>query len=277
MTAELIKSAAILITFLSVLANLANAQVYSADAVLSDKNADGIIRLVAIGDSLTAGLGDGIAVGVDMPVLQGNEFGEGYPGRLSRLLGIPVENEGIPGELFSTEGIFRFPSELFSSQADGAILFEGLNDSFNRQNPPEYGRLLQRAVNVAQASGRNIVLATLPLPCCNHAGREAFINGYTQEVRNVAAVNDVPIADIARAWETSCQNKAECELFNLPEGLHPNVRGYDVIAQTLAASILGIDIFAEDGALKLAESLAIPVTEIKVKPLPASIVPDAQS
>lgn len=256
------KYLAVLLIFLSFLGvtSLTLAQ------VLSDRDGNGTIMMVAIGDSLTAGLGDGIAVGADVPVLQGNEFGEGYPGRLTRFLGVPVENEGIPGEDLSVGGISRFPSELNSSNADAVILFEGLNDSFAKENPPELGRIVQRAVNVAKVLGRNMVLATLPMPCCNHAGRESFIGAYSQEIRNVAAVNSLPVADIEKAWQTTCQNREECELFNLPEGLHPNKLGYDVIAQTIAASVLDIDIFAPDGAAKLAAAIGVPVTDIKVKP-----------
>ena len=252
----------LLLGFITVLmvASIAKAQ------VLSDRDGNGTIMMVAIGDSLTAGLGDGIAVGADIPSLQGSEFGEGYPGRLTRLLGVPVENEGIPGEELAIGGIARFPTELNSAKADAVILFEGLNDSFLKENPPELGRIVQRAVNVARSSGRNMVLVTLPPPCCNHAGRDAFISSYSQEIRNVAAVNHLPLADLAKAWQTTCQNREECELFNLPEGLHPNKLGYDVIAQTIAASILEIDIFAADGAAKLAAATGIPVGDIKVKP-----------
>ena len=247
------------------LSQTANAQ------VLSDKNGSGTIMVVAIGDSLTAGLGDGIAVGADIPVLQGTEFGEGYPGRLTRLLGVPVENEGIPGEEFSTGGIVRFPTEVISSNADAVILFEGLNDSFSKESPAELGRMVQRAANVSRALNRNLVLVTLPPPCCNHAGRENFIDSYTQQIREVGAVNNLPVADVAKAWDTTCQNREECELFNLPEGLHPNKLGYDVIAQTIAASILDIDIFAADGAAKLAAATGISVTDVKVKPVVVSV------
>lgn len=242
-------------------------------SLLSDLNGNGIISIVAIGDSLTSGLGDIFLPGADVPELFGTEFGEGYPGRLSRYLGVPVENEGIPGEELLLGGVARFPSELNTSQADTAILFEGLNDAVFRANPPELGRAVQRAVNVARASNRNIVLVTLPPPCCNRAGRESFVFAYSQEMRNVAAANSVALADVAKAWDTSCKDPVECELFNLPEGLHPNKAGYDVIAQTIAASILNIDIFAPDGATLLAAAIGVPVGDIKVKPAAISPVP----
>ncbi len=242
----------------------------SADAhaqLLTDNNSDGLISVVAIGDSLTSGLGDTLAAGEYVPVLEGTEFGEGYPGRLVRYLGVSVENEGVPGEHLVYEGADRFPGEVQSSRADLAIFFEGLNDALNRTSSGQLSRSVQRLANVSHVLGRELVLVTSPTPCCSRAGRGIFIDAYNQEIKNVAAVNGLTIADIALAWSTTCQNEEECELFNVPEGLHPNKLGYDVIAQTIAAAILGIDVFAADGAVNLAAAIGVAVEDIKVKPL----------
>lgn len=256
----------ILISFLFLASIFGMLPATSQGQVLSDSNGNGSIALVAVGDSVTAGLGDGIPPGVYVDTFSGTEFGEAYAGRLTRYLGVPVKNEGIPGERFLGNGIARFPSEVSNSTFDGAILFEGLNDTLARNSAGEFGRALQRAANVARSLHRSLVVVTLPDPCCNHAGRTPFIDAYNGEIRNVARINDFAFADVARAWDTTCQNKEECELFNLPDGLHPNSLGHDVIAQTIAASILNIDIFSPGGAQALASAIGLAPSDIKVKP-----------
>jgi lysophospholipase L1-like esterase len=238
----------------------------ASTSILEDRNADSLVSVVAIGDSLTAGLGDSLPAGIEVLELNGSEYGEGYPGRLSRYLGVPVENEGIAGEFLTSGGADRVPSELQSSQADCAIIFEGLNDAFFRTSSADVGRAFQRIANVGHVFGRTIVLVTSPPPCCTRAGRDVFVEAYNAEIRRVASENNLIVADVARAWATTCQSKEACELFNVPEGLHPNKTGYDVIAQTIAAAILGIDIFAVDGAAKLASTTGLPLESIKVKP-----------
>jgi hypothetical protein len=89
-------------------------------------------------------------------------------------------------------------------------------------------------------------------------------------MRRLAAQNQIPYADLDLAWQTSCNNIAACDLYHLPEGLHPNSRGYDAMAQTVMAALLGIDIFSESGAQELAGALGLPVEAIVVKPIVAS-------
>ncbi len=233
-----------------------------AQNLLVDSNGDGTIRVLAFGDSLTFGVGDG---GL------GTELGKrGYPGRLSKLLGVPVDNVGVAGEEFSSDGVDRWVGTIAASNADVVILIEGANDAFNGISGLTVRNAFQRAANVGAVLGKKVVLATLPTPCCEHGGQITETSLYSSELSVLSGINELPLIDLKRAWETTCDNLGECQLYNLPEGLHPNATGYNVIAQTIAAKLVGVDIFSPGGASELESALGLPVGTVVVKPDTAS-------
>lgn len=252
-----------LIIFLFLFSSTAFAQ---QGSIFEDLNNDGQVRILAFGDSITYGVGDGTSPGqvVDTPPVTDGTLG--YPARIESLFGVVVDNRGFPGEELAVGGVERFPKVLRSSTADIVIIKEGANDSLYRLDRGTYSRYLQKVINVAFALGKTPVLSTLARPCCNHDGRQPFTDSYSDVVRELAFVNDLRFADIDRAWRTTCKNKEKCELYNLPDGLHPNSVGYDVIAQTMLSSMLGIDIFAPDGAQLLEGALGLPTGDVVVKP-----------
>lgn len=241
-------------------ASLAHAD--DGESVLKDGNGDGVVKILAFGDSTTYGLGDG-GFGADAPPapLHG-----GYPGRLEHLLNTPVLNRGLAAEEMTTDGIERFPNVVGSSDSDIVIIFEGSNDAFRSVTEGTYSRALQRAVNIAKTQGKTPVIATLPTPCCEHGQLGAFTVGYSGEARHIAEANGSALVDLEKAWRTTCQSKDACELFTLPEGLHPNGTGYDVISQTAAAALLGIDIFVDGGSSELEQALGVDAGTVIVKP-----------
>ncbi len=234
--------------------------------VLEDTNGDSAIVLLGFGDSITYGVGDGTAPGAfvsDVPETNGTQ---GYLPRLSSLLGVPVLNGGVPGEQLSPSGTARFPSFAGNAGEDTILFLEGANDANQILDAGVYKRLVQKAINVAKVLGKNFVVFTLPTPCCEHASLAPFTNSYSQQIRDIARVNQLVMVDLERAWKTTCEGNDGCTLYNLPEGLHPNTKGYTVVAQTTAAAILGIDIFALDGAALLEQALGLAPGTVVVKP-----------
>ena len=230
----------------------------SADNLLNDTNGDGVVRILAFGDSLTYGIGDG-GLGVELGK-------RGYPSRLSSLVGVPVENIGVPGEEFSTAGVTRWVSAISNSNADLVILIEGANDAYNSVSTQTVSNAFQRAVNAAAVLGKKVILATLPTPTGDHIAQSLATNHYSNELHVLSGVNELPLIDLKKAWETTCSNAGACELYNLPEGLHPNANGYKVIAQTIAASLVGVDLFQPGGASELESALGLPAGTVIVKP-----------
>ena len=229
---------------------------------LVDQNGDGVIRIAAFGDSITAGVGDGRRSGDEIAPATATT---GFPARLETLLGLPVSNSGLPGEEIATSGVERVLSVLASQTPDYLIITEGTNDAVKQLGSEAYRDSLQRIINVARAQGVQVVLQTLPPPCCEHSSLTIFTESYSNLIAELGVVNSLAVSDVERAWITSCSSLLSCDLYNLPEGLHPNSRGYDVISQTLAATMVGIDIFAPTGAKELEDALGLASGSVIVK------------
>lgn len=239
---------------------------WAQDNLLKDVNNDGQIFYMGFGDSITYGKGDGTQPGQHVPAVSSRDSSGGYVSRLGAWLGIIVRNAGMPGEMLTQGGVHRFPSTVQSTSADIIGIMEGVNDAFIRADADVYEDAYQRMVNVSVALGRQPLLLTAPIPCCSHGGIRLFVGLANDQMRNVAALNGVPLVAVDHAWATTCENKEACELFCLPDGLHPNTKGYDVMAQTVAATLLGIDIFAPDGAQQLEGALGWAAGTVIVKP-----------
>lgn len=240
-------------------------QEVAATPFLSDINGDGEIQIYAFGDSITSGIGDGTAIGEFVDEADFIIRDAGYPARLRALLGLPVVNGGVPGERLVDNGALRFARTLKSSSSDVVIVLEGVNDAISTASVSLYDRSIQKVINVARVLGKRIIVGTLPPPCCDRSSWAPFTAQYSARVRQTALVNQVGLLDLERVWATSCQNPRECELYNIPEGLHPNTRGYDVIAQAVAATLLNIDIFSPRGPELLAGALGVDSSQILVK------------
>jgi len=226
-----------------------------ADNFLQDLNGDGQVSFVSFGDSITLGDGDGIRPKQHVSRVPDGHSGTGYSARLEAWLGIPAMNGGRGGEYLTAGGLYRLPGLVLSSNADIVGFMEGTNDVFGHANLGNAERDYQRAINIILALGRQPLMLTLPQTCCNRSRGRPGLSYLSNIVRTLAAANQVPLADVERAWGSVCSGAGECDLLCIPEGLHPNTAGYDLIAQTAAAALLGIDVFAPDGAAKLEQAL----------------------
>ncbi len=213
---------------------------------LADRNGNGRRDITAFGDSITRGVGDVPATdeGVFEPFLPREEAG--YPLRLEQVLGGNIDNQGIPGEFFIQEGVDRFMRLITNAPPDLVIISGGSNDARVAAHPQEYFRAVQKMVNVAVASNVQPLVMTPPPQCCEHAPFAGSVDLYILEMRSVAFLNDLPLADTARAYSNTCEIE-DCSLLNLPEGLHPNSVGYDVFKEVLLAAIFQFDIFTITG------------------------------
>ena len=206
--------------------------------ILEDKNGDGAVEVLAFGDSITYGVGDGIEPGEY--VLEITDLGRprGWPLRLSSLLGVSVLNAGVPGEGLSEDGsetgVQRFAGVVVGSSADVVVIKEGTNDAQRLVSDSQYRNALQKVINTARADNKNVVVATLAAPLGLREQYAPFTGNLSMVIRDVAAYNLVPVVDIEALFYAGCPVYAECAYYNRPEGLHPNTLGYDVIAAEMA-------------------------------------------
>lgn len=164
-------------------------------------------RVVAFGDSLTAGTGA--------------EADESYPAVLAQLLGCDVVNAGVPGER-SGEGAERLPGVLRQHHPDLVILCHGGNDFLHREGDAAVAANLQRMVDTVRESGADVVLVGVPKP-------GLFLKSATL-YRHVAQRSRVP-----------CEEKALPSILGSAglksDPLHPNADGYRLLAERVAALI----------------------------------------
>lgn len=103
--------------------------------------------VLAFGDSLTHGTG--------VPA------GQSYPDVLSHLLGKPVINVGVPGEV-SSAGLKRLPKILDEHNPTLVILCHGGNDFLRRLDKEGTIRNLKAMVEMVKARGADVILVGVP-------------------------------------------------------------------------------------------------------------------
>lgn len=170
-------------------------------------------KIVAFGDSLTAGLG-----------LSTNEA---YPALLQERLNqdghhYEVINSGISGDT-SAGGVRRIDWAL-DGDVRFVILELGANDFLRGQPVTETKKNLATIIDRAQAKGAKVLLAGMLAP--TNAGRE-----YQQQIRTM-------FEDLAREKNVTLipfflENVAGLEGLNQPDGIHPNVAGTKLVAETV--------------------------------------------
>jgi lysophospholipase L1-like esterase len=210
----------------------------SAEAqVLRDVTGDGQVEVLAFGDSITYGVGDGNNPGDYIPEIADEGRPRGYPRRVSEATGLAVSNAGNPGERLIRGGLERFPGLVVGSDIDAIIFMEGANDAVHQIEGSQYRRAAQRVINVARAEGKSIVLATLPPPTSSRASLALFTTFYSSIIKDLGVINSVPVADVEQRFLSACADLNTCELYNLPEGLHPNTVGYDAISEVILSTV----------------------------------------
>jgi len=169
--------------------------------------------IVALGDSLTAGLG----VAAD----------EAYPARLEARLaregyGYRVVNAGVSGD--TTAGGLRRVDWVLRAKPEIVIVALGANDGLRAQSPQAMRENLATIVRRLQAAGARVLLAGMRLP--PNYGAE-----YTKEFQAV-------FPEVARSTGVAfmpflLDGVAADPRLNQPDGIHPTAAGQQVIADRL--------------------------------------------
>jgi acyl-CoA thioesterase-1 len=170
-------------------------------------------RIVAFGDSLTAGLG----VPPD----------DAYPGQLARWireqgLAYEVINAGVSGE--TSAGGLRRVEWILKTQPRLVILELGANDGLRGQPLKETYGNLKGIIERLQAKGVIVVLAGMRLPL-------NYGDDYTEEFsalyERLAKEYDVPFIPFF------LEGVAAHRHLNQGDGLHPNAKGYSIVVENV--------------------------------------------
>jgi lysophospholipase L1-like esterase len=210
-------------------------------------------RFLAFGDSLTYGVVS--AAPTRRPYALGPDFS--YPallhGRLQQRYTdqtITVSNEGLGGERLRA-GLVRLTNLLPAARPDVLLLMGGANnlsDCAHALASDQPGcvdnavrtldDLARQARLTLRADGTGFVvlmIATLPPQGENgQRASPALVSQFNQGVRDIARGEGGILVDVFAAFG----GVADPTLIG-PDGLHPTMQGYDVIAQTFFNAIIG--------------------------------------
>jgi acyl-CoA thioesterase-1 len=173
--------------------------------------------VVFLGNSLTAGYGLSMA--------------ESYPVHAGRLLaerGLPVRivNAGVSGDT-SAGGLERL-GWLLGQRPDIVMIELGGNDGLRGQPLEAIEANLNAVVERAQAAGANVILAGMRIP---PSYGPQYVAGFEAIYPRVAREHGVALVPFLLEGVA-----ADPEL-NLPDGIHPNARGQQIIAVTVADAL----------------------------------------
>ena len=163
--------------------------------------------VLAFGDSLTFGTGASEE--------------ESYPAQLERLIGRKVVRAGVPGEV-TRQALARLPEVLDEYGPRLLLLCTGGNDFLRRAGNAQAERNVRAMVKLARSRGIGVVLIGTPEPGLL-VTPPGFYAGIAEEfgVPYEAAV----IGEVLR--DNSLKS----------DPIHPNARGYRLIAERLAAAL----------------------------------------
>lgn len=163
--------------------------------------------IVCFGDSITAGVGAGA--------------GEGYPERLSALLGVPVINAGVSGDT-TADGLARFEQDVLARDPWLVVVELGGND-FLRHVPIEQTeeRLRQIADRLLKA---RVVPVFVELSGPLGLGRYREIFARIEDDYGVVLVEDA-LSDIL--FDPKLKS----------DQIHPNAAGYAQLAKAVAEEL----------------------------------------
>jgi lysophospholipase L1-like esterase len=159
--------------------------------------------VLAFGDSLTYGTGA--------------SSGQSYPEVLASLIGRPVVNVGVPGEV-SASGLTRLPAMLARYNPSLVILCHGGNDFLRRLDPEETSRNLKAMVELIRSQGADVILIGVP--------KLGFGLGVPKLYSNIAAQYAIPLQkDILLDLLSDNAMKSDA--------IHPNATGYRLMAEAI--------------------------------------------
>lgn len=163
--------------------------------------------VLAFGDSLTYGTGAAEH--------------ESYPAQLEKMIGRRVVRAGVPGEV-TAQALERLPAALDEHSPRLLLLCIGGNDFLRRLGNAQAERNVRAMVELAKQRGVGIVLIATPEP-----GLLPSPPGFYAAIAK----------DYGLAYESAAVTDVLKDASLKSDPIHPNARGYGIIAERVAATL----------------------------------------
>jgi lysophospholipase L1-like esterase len=164
--------------------------------------------VIAFGDSLTAGYGA--------------SAGEDYPSRLSTMSGVPVVNAGRSGDT-TESALGRIENDVLTGNPRIVIVGRGGNDFLNGMAIQSTEANLRTIVRKIQGTGAMVILLGIRFP--------SLTANYEKMYERVAYEEGCLL--VGRTLKGILTDPALRS-----DQIHPNARGYDLMAQRMTAPLL---------------------------------------
>lgn len=189
-------------------------------------------------------MGDSLTEGADLVI------GHIWPSLVGNALTLDVSNFGIGGD--TTGGMLsRFYPEVIQSKPDYVLIMGGTNDLWwDLEVKTIMGNIFSMSCQARYHSITPIIGLPLPIDV-ESAQKEDFsppTEGYEQlvdkltdlvaKLKTAATDSEIPVVDLHQPF-LSHDQKANSTLF-LSDGLHPNQRGHQLIADSVIGSLRDI-------------------------------------
>ena len=163
--------------------------------------------IICLGDSLTSGVGA--------------EPGQDYPSLLSGYLGRKVINAGVNGDT-TRDALKRIKKDVLEQDPQMVIVILGGNDFFQKLPQEETFQNLEKIVDLVQSGGAAVTLAEVKTGLLNNP----YLSGFKNLARQKKTLL---IPDILKGLIGNPDLMSDT--------IHPNARGYAVMAQRIYAGI----------------------------------------
>jgi len=185
------------------------------------------VTIVALGDSLT----DGWMVDRGYLDFLETMIDERYRGSKYDLV-----NRGISGDT-AEGGLQRLERDVLALHPDCVFVQFALNDAFSGYSPDEYEGYVEAIIRgIREGSPADILLITSV--CLSDARQDDIVTTFYDRLDELAQRHDLPIVRVHEYWKSTMAAGTAFGDLTLPDGAHPNERGYRLMAEAIMASLV---------------------------------------
>ena len=178
---------------------------------------------MALGDSLTAGWMEP----------------KGYVDILEELLKakyprakIKIINCGIPGDTASG-GLHRFNSQVLPHSPDLLIIQFGLNDAYMGFSPTEFADKINRIIAESQQHTQTEIIVISSTHMTPEFDPDQLMEKFYNTLKTSAQQYGCTFVPLHKQWKDTIANGTNPFELVQPDGVHPTMKGYHLMAETI--------------------------------------------